>query len=685
MDELKLFIPIQKIDEEKRLLIGRLTEEVADSSGEIFDFATSKPYFEDWVGYFQKATDGKSCGNLRAMHDSKKAVGFLPEVHLLDKEKAVEIVAKVVDDDEWNKCLEGVYTGFSQGGKYIKKWYDGKYHRYTAQPNEASLVDYPMAKTSTFSLVKANGIVENLPFKQPEEIPLFDILEKIDTLSDGQVTDLVFRHIPLKEIDARWSRDQATFELKKVAQRKDVNPEEGEKKYGDVKFADEKNKKYPIDTEEHIRAAWNYINKAKNAAKYGAEDVKTIKAKIVAAWKKKIDKDGPPSAKESEKVEKIESLEAAKGALKKYAGEEISDVSSATYALQSIAYLYVKEKEEGEDEQVANLRSCIDNLKAFIASEIMEADEDDVMTLSEKVGKLIKADMPEPEIEPLVKAFDAVGYELRKKGASISASNLTKLQAMHDHCVDMGAKCNKAAKSDSGADLVKVTAERDEALKKVSQISGEKKEGEIDLKKIIGERDESIKKVVELSSRLETLKDADGALKKVTVDLDEAKKKASELITQIDELKKADAAKAELERKAAQERAEAMAKENEVLKKGMQEKDETLKKVTALAVENEVLKGKEKEMKEALQKVETLTTEKDALAKELTEIKKQPEPAKGNLKAVPVTKQDDTAGPDAIKKDEAPKTPEEAMMKVHSEPIRGVPGERFRKVEVKTN
>ena len=63
-----------------------------------------------------------------------------------------------------------------------------------------------------------------------------------------------------------------------------------------MKFADEKNKKYPIDTEKHIRAAWNYINKEKNAAQYAAEDLKTIKAKIIAAWKEKIDQDGPPSA-----------------------------------------------------------------------------------------------------------------------------------------------------------------------------------------------------------------------------------------------------------------------------------------------------------------------------------------------------------------------------------------------------
>lgn len=75
-------------------------------------------------------------------------------------------------------------------------------------------------------------------------------------------------------------------------------PKEGLDKYGDVEFADEKNKKYPIDTEEHIRAAWNYIHKKKNAAEYSDEELKTIKAKIVAAWKKKIDPDGPPAAQE---------------------------------------------------------------------------------------------------------------------------------------------------------------------------------------------------------------------------------------------------------------------------------------------------------------------------------------------------------------------------------------------------
>ena len=83
-----------------------------------------------------------------------------------------------------------------------------------------------------------------------------------------------------------------------VEKRKDVNPKSGEHKYGDVKFADPKNKKYPIDTEKHIRAAWNYIHHKKNSGKYSSDDSKPIKARIAAAWRSKIDKNGPPSAKE---------------------------------------------------------------------------------------------------------------------------------------------------------------------------------------------------------------------------------------------------------------------------------------------------------------------------------------------------------------------------------------------------
>ncbi len=72
----------------------------------------------------------------------------------------------------------------------------------------------------------------------------------------------------------------------KIKHRDDVNPERGQIQYGHVEFADPANKKYPIDTEEHILAAWRFIHQERNAEKYEDSDAETIKKNIRAAAKK---------------------------------------------------------------------------------------------------------------------------------------------------------------------------------------------------------------------------------------------------------------------------------------------------------------------------------------------------------------------------------------------------------------
>ncbi len=72
----------------------------------------------------------------------------------------------------------------------------------------------------------------------------------------------------------------------RIARRDDVTPKDGEHKYGAVEFADPVNKKYPIDTAEHVRAAWRYINQKDNAARYDADEVGTIKERIKRAARK---------------------------------------------------------------------------------------------------------------------------------------------------------------------------------------------------------------------------------------------------------------------------------------------------------------------------------------------------------------------------------------------------------------
>ncbi len=71
-----------------------------------------------------------------------------------------------------------------------------------------------------------------------------------------------------------------------IHRRSDVNPERGIHEYGDVEFADPVNNKYPIDTADHVRAAWSYIHHEDNAAEYSQEDQKKIRNAIARAAKK---------------------------------------------------------------------------------------------------------------------------------------------------------------------------------------------------------------------------------------------------------------------------------------------------------------------------------------------------------------------------------------------------------------
>ncbi len=167
MDDMSIFIPITKIDAAKRLVYGVVTAETPDLLGEVCDYATTKPLYQKWSQKFAQTTDGKSLGNLRAMH-SHVAAGKLVDIAFNDAQKRIEICGKVVDDAEWQKVEEGVYTGFSQGGRYLKRWPDPdepKLTRYTAEPVEVSLVDHPCLPEATFAVIKADGSTELRKFK----------------------------------------------------------------------------------------------------------------------------------------------------------------------------------------------------------------------------------------------------------------------------------------------------------------------------------------------------------------------------------------------------------------------------------------------------------------------------------------------------------------------------------------
>lgn len=164
MSTLDLFLPLLKVDADQRIVYGVATAERPDRAGEICDYASTKPYFEAWSAEARNASGGKSLGAVRAMH-GRVAAGKLTDVNFDDEGKRILVAAKIVDDDEWEKVREGVYTGFSQGGRYVDRWADPETGliRYTADPLEISLVDLPCLPDATLEYVK-DGVSEAHPF-----------------------------------------------------------------------------------------------------------------------------------------------------------------------------------------------------------------------------------------------------------------------------------------------------------------------------------------------------------------------------------------------------------------------------------------------------------------------------------------------------------------------------------------
>lgn len=151
---------------------GCLAAEEIDGTNEVMDWETSLPHFKSWNAYFAEKTanaeGGVSVGNLRVMHQSRGPVaGKFVSMTYDDVAKKVLVTAKVTNEIEKKNVREGIYTAFSVGAKYLKKWYDAglKAVRWTAGPFEGSLVDYgAIPSANGFTYRSLDGQEETVAF-----------------------------------------------------------------------------------------------------------------------------------------------------------------------------------------------------------------------------------------------------------------------------------------------------------------------------------------------------------------------------------------------------------------------------------------------------------------------------------------------------------------------------------------
>jgi hypothetical protein len=292
--EFRKFVPFAKVDAARREVWGAVTAEVQDKDGETCHYESSKEEYKSWSTEFTKATDGKSCGNLREMHQLK-AVGKGVAIDFRDSQQEIFMGFKVVDEDAWQKVDEGVYTGFSHGGKYKKRWSENGQRYYTALPTEVSLVDNPALGVCHFAYIKADGSVEMRKTRSaepstwvhPEETGLSreDVQEIVRTALDefgkaaekktkrvdgvdlpssafayvGDPDDTGTWKLPIKFPDEEQSKSHIRNALARFSQTQGIPAGEKSKVLGRIKAAA---KKYGIGGDDADKALLDELDKA---------------------------------------------------------------------------------------------------------------------------------------------------------------------------------------------------------------------------------------------------------------------------------------------------------------------------------------------------------------------------------------------------------------------------------------
>lgn len=135
-----LYIPIAKVDEEKREVWGYATSEAIDSQGDIIDYEASKRAFSSWVG------------NIREMHDEKRVIGKAIDIQFDDLNRRVLIGAKISESADgqnaWTKVKEGLFSGFSIGGMVHRVVDEMRTLADGANETVRRILDYTLAETS---------------------------------------------------------------------------------------------------------------------------------------------------------------------------------------------------------------------------------------------------------------------------------------------------------------------------------------------------------------------------------------------------------------------------------------------------------------------------------------------------------------------------------------------------------
>jgi phage head maturation protease len=272
---MRFYWPIAKVDRDERMVWGYASTEAEDDQGEVIRREALEAALADYMRF----------ANIREMHQPS-AVGVATQAAVDDR--GLYLGARIVDAEAWRKVTEGVYKGFSIGGRVTARDPGDRNIITGLSLTEISVVDRPANPEAVFDCWKAADSPR--PCRGGSSAPPTPPSRaEADPAEPVQIWDCgTAGHRHLAKAEAAQC----------MARRADMSPADAQDpvEYADPGYQADGRKRYPVDSEEHIRAAWSYIHHPDNAARYTAGQLAHIEARIVAAWRERIDPHGPPAA-----------------------------------------------------------------------------------------------------------------------------------------------------------------------------------------------------------------------------------------------------------------------------------------------------------------------------------------------------------------------------------------------------
>src|SRR5579862_9510921 len=142
--DMRFYFPIAKVDADQRMVWGYASTEALDDQGEIVKRGALQAALDDYLRF----------ANIREMHQLS-AVGKAQEAGIDDR--GLYVGARIVDPIAWDKVKEGVYSGFSIGGKVTGRDPADRRVITALRLDEISLVDRPANPEAVFDCWKAQG------------------------------------------------------------------------------------------------------------------------------------------------------------------------------------------------------------------------------------------------------------------------------------------------------------------------------------------------------------------------------------------------------------------------------------------------------------------------------------------------------------------------------------------------